>query len=77
MDNPPCSCHGEPMYWTKDARYRAGGFWRCAATHRERKRVRYENLASLDYNLLLLKHRRYKGLVRMARRHEHPGVLSG
>ena len=26
---PPCQCHGEPMWWQKMARVRAGGSWRC------------------------------------------------
>lgn len=29
-----CRCHGEPMRWVKDRRYRAGGWWRCVVTER-------------------------------------------
>lgn len=33
-----CVCHGEPMYWNKDARLKAGGSWRCAVADREWRR---------------------------------------
>lgn len=36
-----CDCHGEPSYWDKDDRYRAGGHWRCAVKIREKRRRRY------------------------------------
>jgi hypothetical protein len=35
VDPPPlCTCHGEPMKWGKDARYRAGGQWKCRVKNR-------------------------------------------
>ena len=24
-----CVCHGEPMYWNRDTRKKADGYWRC------------------------------------------------
>ena len=27
---PRCSCHEKPMRWSKSARRRGGGYWRCA-----------------------------------------------
>ena len=38
---PGCPCHGEPMYWNKDLRLPAGGYWRCAVVQRDRVRARY------------------------------------
>lgn len=35
-----CSCHGSPMYWNIDKRYRAGGQWQCREKRRERNRRR-------------------------------------
>jgi hypothetical protein len=31
------------MYWAKDSRKKAGGFWRCAVRERERQRRLYAN----------------------------------
>lgn len=28
-ERPRCDCHGEPMAWNREARYRNGGRWRC------------------------------------------------
>lgn len=36
---PICKCHGEPAKWTKDNRYRAGGYWRCRMKHRVHLRI--------------------------------------
>jgi len=38
---PNCKCHDEPMYWNRDTRKRAGGFWRCAVKSRENSRKRH------------------------------------
>lgn len=38
---PDCGCHGLPMRWCKDTRYRAGGFWKCAEKGRAYVRARY------------------------------------
>ena len=35
---PVCECHDEPMLWNKDARKRAGGFWRCRIKTRKKDR---------------------------------------
>lgn len=37
---PQCECHGESMYWAKDARWKTGGRWHCAVNHREDYRRR-------------------------------------
>jgi hypothetical protein len=67
-----CKCHGEPMYWVKDSRYSAGGFWRCAATHRARRMARYYALEGVAYNWEVFKNRRDKALRRMRKRHRLP-----
>lgn len=36
-----CACHGEPCYWQKDARLKAGGFWECRVKRRAYTRSRY------------------------------------
>jgi hypothetical protein len=38
MTDPTCGCHDEPMYWKKDARSTAGGYWLCRAKAREARR---------------------------------------
>ena len=38
-DTQLCDCHGTPMYWGKDRRYKRGGFWRCSVKHRRRVSV--------------------------------------
>jgi hypothetical protein len=40
-ERPCCGCHSESMFWAKDSRSPAGGYWRCAVTTRERRRERY------------------------------------
>lgn len=37
-----CECHGEPTYWDKDARYKAGGHWRCSVKIKAKRKRRYE-----------------------------------
>lgn len=37
-----CECHGEEMYWEKDNRKRAGGFWRCSMKWRATKALKNE-----------------------------------
>ena len=32
---PDCSCHGEPMWWNKDASRKGGGRWMCVVQRRE------------------------------------------
>ena len=65
---PECACHGESMYWNANTRYLAGGYWRCRAKHREGERRRYAAKSGLDYNRLLLQHRRTKALARRRKR---------
>lgn len=73
-DAKRCECHGEPMCWARDHRYRAGGFWRCRVRHAATQRGVYANLDGIRYSRMLLKHRRQKGLARMARRHDSGGL---
>lgn len=40
MQSPQCSCHGEAMLWNKDARRKAGGYWKCRVKYRA-ARARY------------------------------------
>lgn len=40
-----CACHGEPMLWNRDTRYRLNGFWRCAVKNRERSATNYAKSA--------------------------------
>jgi len=72
-----CACHGEPMYWCRDKRYEARGFWRCAIRICEQHRQMYDRLDGLSYARMLLRHRRDKGLARMRVRHSQPEVTSG
>jgi hypothetical protein len=73
ISKPDCECHGEPMYWNTDARYTAGGYWRCPVRAKAKERDRYANMSGVAYNRMLLRHRRNKALKRIARR----GVFSG
>ena len=57
------------MRFEKDARYLAGGFWRCRTRTADVKRARYYNLSARQYNQMLLRHRRTKALVRQRQRH--------
>ena len=70
MGEKLCDCHGQPMLWATDLRYRAGGYWRCRARDRAAERARYAKLEGVRYQRLLLRHRRDKALARMASRHE-------
>ena len=65
-----CECHGERMSWVRDPRYLAGGFWRCRIRERKNQRLRYERLNGLEFNHLLLMHRRHKALARRRKREE-------
>lgn len=38
-----CKCHGEPAYWRRDPRCRAGGWWQCAVAERARQIDLYDN----------------------------------
>lgn len=72
-DKPLCECHGVPSSWNKDGRYLAGGYWRCAVTHRENMRRLYDRLSGFEYNRMLLRHRHTKALARMKQRKEAIG----
>lgn len=37
-----CACHGEPAYWQKDGRVKAGGWWECGVKRRQRERDWYD-----------------------------------
>ena len=37
-----CACHGEPAYWQKDKRLKAGGWWECPVKRRRVARDRYD-----------------------------------
>ena len=39
--DPSCDCHGVPMLWNKDPRYRAGGYWKCRIHKAESQRRAY------------------------------------
>lgn len=65
---PDCTCHGEPMYWIKDPRYKADGFWRCAVHQRTKMRRLYASLDEFAYNRRLLQLRRTKALARRRKR---------
>ena len=65
-----CNCHNEQMGWQKDPRYTAGGYWFCRIKHAARMRRRYDELTGVEYNALLLYHRRWKALARKAGRHQ-------
>lgn len=43
-----CVCHGSPMLWSRDTRYRAGGFWHCGVKARERFARWYANPENAD-----------------------------
>ena len=64
---PACECHGELMYWQKDSRYRAGGFWGCAVKQRDRVADRYHRDFFHRVNKQL-RHRRYQALRRRRER---------
>lgn len=68
-DSPErCTCHDEPMFWQRDSRYHAGGFYRCRVRVLAAQRERYHNLSGVAYNRLLLDHRRTKSLARRRNR---------
>jgi hypothetical protein len=67
-ERPECACHGEVMLWNKDTRYAVEGYWKCRVRHRERMQKRYDALTGLEYNALLLRHRRAKAMTRRAKR---------
>ena len=52
---PPCECHGINTRWSKDAKMRAGGYWRC----RVDERTYEQRMLSLD--------RRLKEMIRKRR----------
>lgn len=58
MTAPLCDCHGEPMLWSRDSRYRAGGFWACRAKNRDACGRRYANDETRE-RYLAQKRRRY------------------
>lgn len=60
-----CGCHDEQMYWTKDKRYTAGGFWRCAVKQRAQV-MRHYDADPIARITKLLKERRRKALLRTA-----------
>lgn len=39
--NPLCECHGLPMGWQRDLKYRAGGRWECREKRREYNKRRH------------------------------------
>ena len=41
MSNQLCQCHGEPSYWQRDLRCKAGGWWECAVKRRAKSKARY------------------------------------
>ena len=47
-DVPVCECHGEPMWWNKDASMKAGGRWRCVVKKREYDRANREKKREYD-----------------------------
>lgn len=55
---PDCKCHGVPMSWHKDERYRADGYWECVPKHRARSKRRYDSLEHRAYLYNLLRNRR-------------------
>ena len=64
-----CVCHDEPMYWIKDPRYRAGGFWACAVKRRATMRSYYhERQAFVVRGRKRLNARRSKALKRRRER---------
>ena len=68
MSERACECHGKPMRWETDARYTAGGYWRCRVRANEVSANSYANMSGVSYNRMLLKHRRGKALARQQRR---------
>ena len=65
---PECECHGVEMLWNRAPHYNNGGFWKCRVKHREKARAAYEQMSSLEYNRILLRHRRSKALERRRER---------
>lgn len=57
---PLCGCHGEPMRFAKDRRYRNGGFWRCAVKHRAAQRAFYHDPANAPAVLLRLQRKQLR-----------------
>ena len=41
MEKPSCECHGQAMYWQRDVRLKAGGWWECGEKRRQISRARY------------------------------------
>ena len=76
MSERLCACHGEPMYWTRDKRYRAGGFWRCAVKERARARNLY-NRDPLYRIPKLFKNAAQKRAKRLDRAHERLEAMRG
>lgn len=37
-----CECHGLPMGWQRDPKYRAGGKWECRVKRREYNKRRHQ-----------------------------------
>ena len=74
---PKCHCHGEPMYWQKDKRLRAGGYWHCAVRHLELNRRYFHELSGPAYNHRLLQMRRASALHdRRKRKEKQHGEIS-
>ena len=44
-----CACHDKPMHFSKDKRYRRGGFWQCSEKRRERNAKRVKVFGSTVY----------------------------
>jgi hypothetical protein len=65
---PLCGCHGEPMRFNKDPRYRIGGWWKCRVKENESDKKRYEELSGLAYSRRLLLNRRAVALYRRRKR---------
>jgi hypothetical protein len=38
-----CVCHGEPCYWQRDKRVKAGGWWECPVKRAEYNATRSSN----------------------------------
>ena len=64
-----CRCHGEPAYWNKDKRLKAGGFWECAVKRRQRQRDLYDEDPIYRIARRLQINRRER-LINLARRQE-------
>ena len=74
-----CACHGERMYWMTDARYRAGGFWRCAVKKRSHAQERYDRdpIHRISKNLQNAAQKRRKTIARRRALLEQEGTLHG